>query len=127
MAGQVAAHVRAGGRSPKCLRCAYCGLAPFLSDSHDYTIGRHAHHRRAGTLDERPRDELAAEKRRCSMLIGIVSDLHGNAAALVRAMELIGQADEWICLGDSIREYCFSNEVVSLLRSRGFITIQGNH
>jgi putative phosphoesterase len=61
------------------------------------------------------------------MLIGIVSDLHGNSAALIRAMELIGQADEWVCLGDSIREYCFSNEVVSLLRGRGFITIQGNH
>jgi putative phosphoesterase len=61
------------------------------------------------------------------MLIGIVSDVHCNAPALVKAMELIGDVDEWICLGDSIREYRFSNEVVSLLRSHAFITLQGNH
>jgi putative phosphoesterase len=61
------------------------------------------------------------------VLIGVVSDVHGNSAALLRAMELIGQADEWVCLGDCIREYSFSNEVVSVLRSRGFIAIQGNH
>lgn len=61
------------------------------------------------------------------MLIGVVSDVHGNAPALARAMELIGDVDEWVCLGDSIREYSFSNAVVSLLRDRGFITILGNH
>jgi putative phosphoesterase len=61
------------------------------------------------------------------MLIGVVSDIHCNAAALLRAMELIGEVDEWVCLGDSIREYRFSNEVVSILRSVGCITLQGNH
>lgn len=61
------------------------------------------------------------------MLIGVVSDVHGNAAALRRAIELMGQLDEWVCLGDSIREFSFSNEVVSLLRSQPFITLQGNH
>ena len=61
------------------------------------------------------------------MLIGVVSDLHGNAPALQRAMELMGEVDERICLGDSIREYHFSNAVVGLLRDHGFITIQGNH
>ena len=61
------------------------------------------------------------------MLIGIVSDLHGNAPALHKAMELMSGVDERICLGDSIREYRFSNEVVALLRDHGFITIQGNH
>jgi putative phosphoesterase len=61
------------------------------------------------------------------VLIGIVSDLHGNAPALHKAMELMGAVDERICLGDSIREYRFSNEVVALLRDQGFITIQGNH
>lgn len=61
------------------------------------------------------------------MLIGIVSDLHCNAPALLKAMELMGPVDERVCLGDSIREYLFSNEVVALLRDLGFITIQGNH
>jgi putative phosphoesterase len=62
-----------------------------------------------------------------SLLIGVVSDVHGNSAALLRAMELVGPVDEWICLGDCISEYRFSNEVVALLRDRGFITIHGNH
>jgi putative phosphoesterase len=61
------------------------------------------------------------------MLIGIVSDIHCNAPALQRAIELMGPVDEFVCLGDSIREYQFSNEVVSLLRSRAAITIHGNH
>ena len=61
------------------------------------------------------------------MLIGIVSDVHCNAPALRKAMELMGEVDERVCLGDSIREYLFSNEVIALLRDHEFITIQGNH
>jgi putative phosphoesterase len=61
------------------------------------------------------------------VLIGIVSDIHCNAPALKRAIDLMGAVDELVCLGDSIREYQFSNEVVSLLRSRAAIVIQGNH
>jgi putative phosphoesterase len=61
------------------------------------------------------------------VLIGIVSDIHGNAPALKKAMDLMGEVDERICLGDSIREYRFSNDVIGLLRDHGFITIQGNH
>jgi putative phosphoesterase len=61
------------------------------------------------------------------VLIGIVSDVHCNAPALRKAIELMGEVDERVCLGDSIREYLFSNEVVALLRDHGFITLQGNH
>ncbi len=53
------------------------------------------------------------------MKIGIVSDVHCNHAGLLQALELLGDADELICLGDSIYEYRFSNEVVRLLRDRG--------
>ena len=35
--------------------------------------------------------------------------------------------DELICLGDSIYEYRFSNEVVRLLREREALVILGNH
>ena len=42
-------------------------------------------------------------------------------------MEILGDVDELICLGDSIYEYRFSNEVVRLLRDRGAHTILGNH
>ena len=61
------------------------------------------------------------------MLIGIVSDIHCNSPALRRALDLMGEVDELICLGDSISEYRFSNEVVGLLRDRQCIAIQGNH
>ena len=61
------------------------------------------------------------------MRIGIVSDLHCNLAGLAQALTLIGDVDELICLGDSIWEYRFSNEIVGLLKERGVRTILGNH
>ena len=61
------------------------------------------------------------------MKVGIVSDIHCNNAGLARALELIGDVDALICLGDSIYEYRFSNEVVRTLRQREAITIVGNH
>ena len=61
------------------------------------------------------------------MRLGIVSDIHCNARGLMRAIELIGDVDELICLGDSIYEYRFSNEVVRLLRERKAQVIVGNH
>jgi len=59
--------------------------------------------------------------------LGIVSDIHCNAAGLRRALALMGDVDELICLGDSIWEYRFSNEVAALLRERQAHTIVGNH
>ncbi len=61
------------------------------------------------------------------MRLGIVSDIHCNAAGLARALELMGDVDELICLGDSIYEYRFSNEVARLLREREAQVIVGNH
>ncbi len=61
------------------------------------------------------------------MKFGIVSDIHCNAAGLRQALALMGDVDELICLGDSIWEYRFSNEVAQLLRERGAHTILGNH
>jgi putative phosphoesterase len=59
--------------------------------------------------------------------IGIVSDVHCNERGLRRALDIIGDVDELVCLGDSIFEYRFSNEVVAILRDRGAQVIQGNH
>jgi len=59
--------------------------------------------------------------------IGIVSDLHCNHRGLLRALDILGDVDELICLGDSIYEYRFSNEVAQILKDRGALTILGNH
>jgi putative phosphoesterase len=59
--------------------------------------------------------------------VGIVSDLHCNAAGLAQALTLMGDVDELICLGDSIWEYRFSNEIVRMLKERSAHTILGNH
>ena len=61
------------------------------------------------------------------MRIGIVSDLHCNVAGLAESLHLMGDVDELICLGDSIWEYRFSNDIVRLLKDRGAHTILGNH
>jgi putative phosphoesterase len=59
--------------------------------------------------------------------IGIVSDIHCNARGLEEALGLMGDTDALICLGDSIYEYRFSNEVVRLLREHEAEVILGNH
>ena len=61
------------------------------------------------------------------MKLGIVSDVHCNARGLLRALAVMGDVDELICLGDSIYEYRFSNEVTSILRDRDAYVILGNH
>lgn len=61
------------------------------------------------------------------MRIGIVSDIHGNMAGLLKAVELMGAVDELLCLGDSIFDYRFSNEVIGWLREHEIPTILGNH
>jgi putative phosphoesterase len=59
--------------------------------------------------------------------IGIISDVHCNHVGLLRALEILGNVDELVCIGDSIYEYRFSNEVLRTLRDRGAHTILGNH
>ena len=61
------------------------------------------------------------------MKVGIVSDIHCNARGLELALEAMGEIDELLCLGDSIFEYQFSNDVVATLKQRRAHIIQGNH
>ena len=61
------------------------------------------------------------------MRLGIVSDVHCNLAGLQGALDRMGAIDELLCLGDSIFEYRFSNEVVALLRAQDARVILGNH
>ena len=61
------------------------------------------------------------------MRVGIVSDLHCNIQGLTLALNAMGDVDELLCLGDSIFEYQFNNDVIALLRARKAHVIQGNH
>jgi putative phosphoesterase len=61
------------------------------------------------------------------MRIGVVSDIHCNAAALEKALGLLHPYDELFCLGDAIYEFRFSNEVVAILRRENAHVIRGNH
>ena len=51
---------------------------------------------------ERGRGKRPRKEERASVKFGIVSDVHCNAAGLERAIALMGEIDELICLGDSI-------------------------
>jgi putative phosphoesterase len=59
--------------------------------------------------------------------VGIVSDIHCNHAGLLAALSAMGEVDELLCLGDSIFESTFSNEVVATLQERRAHIILGNH
>ena len=61
------------------------------------------------------------------MRLGIVSDIHCNAAALDRAIEQMGDVDELLCAGDACYQYRFSNDVARRLRELGGRYVLGNH
>lgn len=61
------------------------------------------------------------------MRIGIVSDIHGNAAGLRAALDRMGDVDELLCLGDVVEEYRFDNDSVAVLRDRDARCVLGNH
>lgn len=64
-----------------------------------------------------------------SMRIGLVSDIHGNLAALEaveRDIRRVG-VDEVICLGDVLGYGPYPNECVALIRARGWACVAGNH
>jgi putative phosphoesterase len=62
------------------------------------------------------------------MLLGLISDVHCNAAAFDHAVDqLSGEVDEILLLGDAVYEYRFSNEVVGGAKRLGMRYILGNH
>lgn len=62
------------------------------------------------------------------MLLGIVSDVHCNVAALDRALEdLTARVDDVLLAGDAVLQYRFSNDVMDRVVSHGITYIRGNH
>jgi predicted phosphodiesterase len=63
-----------------------------------------------------------------SMLLGLISDIHGNMAALeavIRDMESVG-AEKVLCLGDVVGYGPFPGECLDLVRRCGAV-LMGNH
>jgi diadenosine tetraphosphatase ApaH/serine/threonine PP2A family protein phosphatase len=63
------------------------------------------------------------------MTIAIISDIHGNLAALNRAMEEIDRLapEEIICLGDIVGYGAHPNECIDIVRRRCSVVLRGNH
>ena len=62
------------------------------------------------------------------MLLGIMSDVHCNAAAMGLALDhLTPTVDEVWLAGDAVLQYRFSNEVIESIRDHGITYIAGNH
>jgi putative phosphoesterase len=62
------------------------------------------------------------------MLIGIVSDIHGNTEAMRRAVrEMSPTVDELLVAGDAFSDHMFSNDVVSEIRAARARYVLGNH
>lgn len=62
-------------------------------------------------------------------MIAIISDIHGNFAALSSVLARIDEMNisEIICLGDVGGYYCEINECCNALRDRHIFTLMGNH
>ncbi|MFV3315779.1 metallophosphoesterase family protein [Pseudomonas sp. BNK-43-a] len=62
-------------------------------------------------------------------MIGIISDIHGNFAALSTVLAELDRmgVDEIICLGDTAGYYSQVNECCDILRARGIFSLMGNH
>jgi putative phosphoesterase len=61
------------------------------------------------------------------MKIGVVSDIHCNIQGLRAGLDAMGPIDRLICLGDSILQFRFSNDVIAALRDLEAEVILGNH
>ena len=62
------------------------------------------------------------------MLLGLISDIHGNVEAFQRSIaELDHVVDEILVAGDAMYEYRFSNDVVELIQGLNARYIVGNH
>src|SRR5262245_3934812 len=62
-------------------------------------------------------------------MIAIISDVHGNIAALKSVLAEIDRmgVQQVVCLGDVAGYYSEVNDCVEALRSRGIVSLMGNH
>lgn len=61
------------------------------------------------------------------MRVGVISDIHGNLAALDAVLAAMGSVDALWCLGDVVGYGAEPNECIARLRERDALCIAGNH
>lgn len=61
------------------------------------------------------------------MLLGVISDVHGNRPALEAVLADLGTLDALVCCGDLVGYYPDTAWVVERVRALGALTIRGNH
>lgn len=63
------------------------------------------------------------------MKIAVISDIHGNIYALMRALEDIEdqKVDTIICLGDLVGYGPHPNEVIAMIKRKNIICLKGNY
>lgn len=61
------------------------------------------------------------------MILGVISDLHGNRPALEAVLGDLGTVDAVVCCGDLVGYYPDTAWVVDRVRSLGAVTVRGNH
>jgi putative phosphoesterase len=63
------------------------------------------------------------------MRIGLISDIHADASALGRALDVLEQrgATRLVCLGDTVEKGEQGDRVVEMLQANAVTTVRGNH
>lgn len=61
------------------------------------------------------------------MILGVVSDIHGNWWTLQDILKQNTAIDQWVCLGDFIGLSPMVNETIGLLMTHHVICIRGDH
>lgn len=61
------------------------------------------------------------------MLYGIISDVHGNLAALRNVLEHMPEVDVLVCLGDIVGYGPDPDECVDIIRQNASLSVLGNH
>ena len=61
------------------------------------------------------------------MLIGLISDIHANLAALEAVLKDMPRTDLLLCCGDVVGYYAQPNETCERLRASSALCVRGNH
>ncbi len=61
------------------------------------------------------------------MMVGIISDVHGNLIALEEVLKRLNRCEVIYCAGDVVGYYPFPNEVIEIFKEHEIKSVMGNH